>query len=276
MASALACIRLRSLDDGIERSEATAFLVGDDLDAIAAAMREIASDPAAAARRGHAARQAIVATHNLDVLAELLKKEFAAIGVGLNKPPELTPAAATLGIVVDARDVDRSSLETCLREIAALTHSEHRVALLEQSGTLASAVASLGDCRWIAYLQGDAAVTLSWDAILVDALDSRPLVELAVPRIFDAPEPQGFPRPNEPLAGYVRGLTVTQVGRGAQPQRVVPICLMFDSRALHAALSKSDGTIAGAVRAIGGNAAWCASDTVIDRRGLSPWAVVEL
>jgi hypothetical protein len=125
-------------------------------------------------------------------------------------------------------------------------------------------------------LRGDAAVTRSWDAILIDALDSRPLVELAVPRVIDAPEPQGFPRPNGPLADYVRGLTVTQVGRGAQPERVVTLCLMFDPPALRAALGTSDGTIAGTIRAIGRNGVWCASDTVIDRRGSSPWTTVEL
>ena len=278
MASALACIRIRSVDDGIARSDATAFMVDDDLDAIAQAMRAIASDPQAAALRGHAARRAIVAAHGLDVAGPLLRAELETIvDHAVAGPREPVRDAGALGIILDRRDVEGDPAQT----LATLTRHEHRLAVLENEGpSLTAVVEELQECPWIAYVRGDALVTKAWDAVLADALDARPLVKLVVPAIVDAPPPQGMRRPDQSLADFARGLTVTQAGRGLQPSRIVTTCIMFDSRALLEALRapSSTGTIDEAARIVaeGGKAAWCALDTVIERRGAGPWPLLEL
>ncbi len=277
MASALACIRARSNEGGIEGSEATAFLVEDDLDDIASAMRSIARDPAAAAWRGHAARRAIVATHGFDVVGQMLRAELEALaGAALIVPGEPAPPAGILGIIVDQRDGDRSAVDVS----AAMTHREHRIVVMREGRpSLDAAAAQLEGCRWIAYLRGDALVTRSWDVVLADALDSRPLVKLVVPRIVDAPAPQGFARPQEPFADFARALTVTQIGRGAQPASIVTTCVLFDPVALLAALRAAPGgsiEVIARIVAGGGKSAWCAFDTAIERSGTRPWPLVAL
>jgi len=277
MASALACIRARSSEGGIERSETTAFLVEDDLDDVASAIRSIARDPAAAATRGHAARRVVVARHGLDVVGQMIRTELEALaGAALIVPGEPAPPDGILGIIVDERDGSGSAADAS----TAMTHREHRIVVLREGGpSFDAAAAQLEDCRWIAYLRGDARVTPSWDVVLADALDSRPLVKLVVPRIVDAPASQGFARPQEPFADFVRGLTVTQIGRGAQPASIVTTCILFDPVALLAALRAAPGgsiEVIARVVAAGGKSAWCAFDTAIERSGTRPWPLVAL
>lgn len=277
MASGLPCIRLRSLDDGIARSETTAFMVDDDLEAIAGAMRAIAADPVAAAERGHAARRAVIERHSLNVVGKAARRLIENIA-GTLPPAQTEPAAerAVLGVILDRRGTegDASAL------LGAMTRNEFReVVLSDRDGTLFDAASRLSGCKWIAYLRGDARVTQSWDVVLADALDSRPFVRLAVPRILDAPPPQGLARPDQPLADFARGLSVTQVGRGSVPASIVTTCVMFESRALLDALRAApERTIESAAQAVaaGGRAAWCAFDVVIARDGDRPWPALAL
>jgi glycosyltransferase involved in cell wall biosynthesis len=277
MATALACIRIRTLDDGIARSDATAFMVDENLESIASAMRAIANDPCAAALRGHAARRAVVASHGLDVAGRDLRRELEEIaGCSVAAAFEPDRDAGVLGVVVDRRGVEGDAQNL----LTALTRREHRcLAVADRGPSFSAAVEALRDCAVIAYVRADAIVTSAWDAILIDALESRPLVKLVVPAIVDAPAPQGIRRADQPLAEFARGLTVTQAGRGLQPSKLVTTCVVFDAAALLAAVrERASSTVDDAVRLVadGGKAAWCAFDTIVDRGGTGPWPLVEL
>jgi glycosyltransferase involved in cell wall biosynthesis len=274
MASALPCICRQSLDL-VPCSDETAFPVDGSVESIAGAMRAVAAQPAAAAVRGHAARRAMVAAHSLPSagrVARALLEELT--GTPLGAPWKKEEALADeLGIIVDVRRSDRA-----LALVEQTTRTPYRCVPIRGEGpSFRAACEELHACRFIAYLEGEATPTPAWDAVLIDAVRSRPLVAMAVPRVVDAPAPQGIVPPTTPLADFARILSLTQVGRGTQPARVVTSCVLFDGGALLAASASGDGLESLIVRlANGGRAAWCASDAVIGRESGAPWAVVEL
>jgi hypothetical protein len=272
MAASLACVCDRDAAQRDLCDEASAFLTSaGDLAQTAALLRLIAAQPDEAAARGAAARRRVVERHGYAAVGRLARAALETVPSEPAQSPDV--AAEELAVIVDGRFGGDAG--AALAALQGGTVAPHRIAIAADEASFAAACAQASASPLVAYLSAKTRVTAAWDVMLRDALRSRPLVTLVVPRVTGVPGPQGVAPPGR-LAPFARELSITQMGRGGLVGNVVPSALLFEGEAFARAAAQR-APIEAIVRLCAPQGrAWCCHDVVVGWDDPQPPELIEL
>jgi glycosyltransferase involved in cell wall biosynthesis len=195
--------------------------------------------------RGLAARGHIVANFSLPIVGALLRERFEELQLPASLEEELRPPVDTeLAIIVP--DAGLPAFARCAHTIAASTRSSYVLLPVASNGvagaepTFQQAYARAQSARYIAIVSSDVAVGPAWDRILIDAIESRYNVPVAVPLTRTATGPQRTDNVSarydiRTLAGFDRFALNNKLlanERGSYANVLAPACAIFDAAKL--------------------------------------------
>jgi glycosyltransferase involved in cell wall biosynthesis len=208
-------------------------------------LRRVYERRAESRARGLAARNHIVANFSLPVVGTLLRERFEELGLPATVEQELRPPVETeLAIIVP--DAASPAYARCAQAIAASTRSSYALLPVASNGvagaepTFQQAYARAQSARYIAIVSSDVAVGPAWDRILIDAIESRYNVPVAVPLTRTATGPQRTDNVSarydiRTLAGFDRFALNNKLlanERGSYANVLAPACAIFDAAKL--------------------------------------------
>lgn len=234
--------------------------------------------------RGRAARRHIVANFSLPVVGTLLRERFEALGLPAPSAPLVAPPIETeLAIIVP--DAASPAFARCAAAIGRSTRSSYTLLPVGAAGfpgaesSFARAFARAQNARYVALVSSDVAVGPAWDRILIDTIESRYNVAVAVPLTRTATGPQraeGVAQRYDvrTLAGFDRFALNNKLmahERGAYVNVLAPACAMFDAAKLRSVMDGDAAAMSfqGVLRRVLGKIGhgWVASDCYVHDDG---------
>lgn len=235
--------------------------------------------------RGLAARRHIVANFSLPVVGAILRERFEALGLPPAQTPEPpAPPAAEIELAVIVPDATGPGYARCAALLARATRSPHVVlpvgaGLPGAAGSFQEAFARARGARYIAVVASDVAVCPAWDRILIDAIESRYNVPVAVPLTRTSREMQRFEGAEQrydvrTLAGFDRFALNNKLlanERGTYANILAPSCALFDGTKLRALVENDPAAMSfvGLLRSVLGRVGhgWVAGDCYVHDEG---------
>lgn len=218
-------------------------------------LRRVYSNRLEARERGKAARREIVAKFSLDAIGATLRTRLEEI-TQLDFPaPQLTAKAPTqtVNVLIDAR-APANSLAACIDRIvrhtrdavsiSVLTTPQHereiRTLAQHHAGAIAvyseyeTLMKSLPAAEYTAVVRGDVLLSVAWDRVLVEALNTQFSAASAVPRFFgiglqseNTPEPVYDTATAEFFDQFAIHCMIHERAKGAGSLSFPPLCMLL-------------------------------------------------